>query len=112
MRVAALATWRKITGGNDGPIYRPVGPHSNIQPDRMQADAVSTILRDHLIGAGVSLEGCSGHFLRAGVATSTIRARGADLQDTRTDWPRLGPDARPLCARCGMFDGNTAPVRV
>ena len=75
MRLAVLATWRMISGGNDGPIVRLVGRHGNIQPDRLQADAVSTIPRDHLIGAGISPEGYSGHFLRAGLATSTIRAR-------------------------------------
>ena len=75
MRPAALATWRKASGGNDGPIFCPVVRQSTIQPDRLEADAVSIIPRDHLIGAGISLEGYSDIFLWVDLATSTIGAK-------------------------------------
>lgn len=72
--VAALAAWRKASGGDDGPIFRPVDRHGHVQPDRLRSDAVSTILRYRLSVAGIDSEGYSGHGMRAGLATSTIKA--------------------------------------
>lgn len=72
--VAALATWRKASAGDDGPIFRPVDCHGHVQPDRLRRDVVSTILRYHLTGAGIDSAGYSGHSLRAGLATSAIKA--------------------------------------
>ncbi|WP_244614945.1 hypothetical protein [Pukyongiella litopenaei] len=42
--VAALSAWLGILNKDEGPIFRPVDRHGNVQPDRLRADAVSTIL--------------------------------------------------------------------
>lgn len=106
--VAALAAWRKASRGDDGPIFRPVDRHSHIQPDRLRSDAVSTILRDRLTGAGIDPEGYSGHSLRAGLATSAIKA-GVPTYKVRA---QTGHASDLMLARylrdAGMFDGNAA----
>lgn len=108
--VAALAAWRKASGGDDGPIFRPVDRHGHIQPDRLRSDAVSTILRDRLNGAGIDPEGYSGHSLRAGLATSAIKA-GVPTYKVRA---QTGHASDLMLARyvrdAGMFDGNAAGV--
>jgi integrase len=97
--VAALAAWRKASG-DDGPIFRPVDRHGHIQRDRLRSDAVSTILRDRLTGGG--------HSLRAGLATSAIKA-GVPTYKVRA---QTGHASDLMLARyvrdAGMFDGNAA----
>jgi integrase len=106
--VAALAAWRKASGGDEGPIFRPVDRHGHIQTDRLRGDAVSTILRDRLTGAGIDAEGYSGHSLRAGLATSAIKA-GVPTYKVRA---QTGHASDLMLSRyvrdAGMFDGNAA----
>ncbi len=105
--VAALASWRK-DGSADGPIFRPVDRNGYIQSERLRADAVSTILRDRLTGAGIDPEGYSGHSLRAGLATSAIKA-GVPTYKVRA---QTGHASDLMLSRyvrdAGMFDGNAA----
>jgi integrase len=108
--VAALAAWRRVSTGDDGPIFRPADRHGHIQPVRLRSDAVSTILRDRLTGAGIDPEGYSGHSLRAGLATSAIKA-GVPSYKVRA---QTGHASDLMLARyvrdAGMFDGNAAGV--
>lgn len=108
--VAALAAWRKASGRDNGPIFRPVNRHGHIHPERQRADAVSTILRDRLAQAGIDHEGYSGHSLRAGLATSAIKA-GVPTYKVRA---QTGHASDLMLARyvrdAGMFDGNAAGV--
>lgn len=105
--VTALAAWRKASG-DDGPIFRPVDRHGHIQSDRLRSDAVSTILRDRLAGAGIDPEGYSGHSLRAGLATSAIKA-GVPTYKVRA---QTGHASDLMLSRyvrdAGMFDGSAA----
>ncbi|MFC3182535.1 site-specific integrase [Cypionkella sinensis] len=108
--VAALTAWREVLATDHGPLFRPVDRHGNIQPDRLRGDAVSTILRDRLTGAGIDPEGYSGHSLRAGLATSAIKA-GVPTYKVRA---QTGHASDMMLARyvrdAGMFDGNAAGV--
>jgi len=73
--VTALGRWQNALGRSEGPIFLPVNRHSHVPLGRLRADAVSHILRNRLKGAGIVPEGYSGHSLRAGLATSAIKAR-------------------------------------
>ncbi len=78
--------------------------------DLLRPDAVSTILRDRLAGAGIEPEGYSGHSLRAGLATSAIKA-GVPTYKVRA---QTGHASDVMLARyvrdAGLFDGNAAGV--
>ncbi|MDZ4087363.1 MAG: tyrosine-type recombinase/integrase [Tabrizicola sp.] len=106
--VVALAAWRKASGGDGGPIFRPVDRHGNMQPDSLRSDAVSTILRDRLTGANIDAKGYSGHSLRAGLVTSAIKA-GVPTYKVRA---QTGHASDLMLSRyvrdAGMFDGNAA----
>lgn len=106
--VAALSAWLDALRVNDGPIFRPVDRHGNVQPDRLRSDAVSTILRNRLANAGIDPEGYSGHSLRAGLATSAIKA-GVPTYKVRA---QTGHASDLMLSRyvrdAGLFDGNAA----
>lgn len=106
--VAAITAWRETLSADHGPLFRPVDRHGNIHPDRLRGDAVSTILRDRLTEAGITLEGYNGHFLRAGLATSAIKA-GVPTYKVRA---QTGHASDAMLSRyvrdSEMFDGNAA----
>ncbi|WP_434288839.1 site-specific integrase [Celeribacter sp. SCSIO 80788] len=106
--VAALSAWLGVLNKDEGPIYRPVDRHGNVQPDRLRSDAVSTILRNRLANAGIDPEGYSGHSLRAGLATSAIKA-GVPTYKVRA---QTGHASDLMLSRyvrdAGLFDGNAA----
>lgn len=106
--VTALSAWLGVLNKDEGPIFRPVDRHGNVQPDRLRSDAVSTILRNRLAIAGIDPEGYSGHSLRAGLATSAIKA-GVPTYKVRA---QTGHASDLMLSRyvrdAGLFDGNAA----
>lgn len=72
--VSALAAWRDRVPNDDGCLFRPVDRHGKAGACGLRGDAVSMILRKRLNAAGLNPEGYSGHSLRAGLATSAIKA--------------------------------------
>ncbi|WP_083792053.1 site-specific integrase [Roseobacter sp. GAI101] len=106
--VAALSGWRQALPEPDGRVFRPVDRHGNVRGPMLRPDAVSTILRDRLATAGIESEGYSGHSLRAGLATSAIKA-GVPTYKVRA---QTGHASDVMLARyvrdAGLFDGNAA----
>ncbi len=72
--VATLAGWLGTAGIKEGPIFRPINRHGQLQPERLSGDAVSEIICGRLAAAGIDPTAYSGHSLRAGFATSAARA--------------------------------------
>lgn len=106
--VAALSAWLGFLSVDDGPIFRTVDRHGNVQPDRLRSDAVSTIVRNRLANAGITPEDYSGHSLRAGLATSAIKA-GVPNHKVRA---QTGHASDLMLSRyvrdAGLFDSNAA----
>jgi len=106
--VAALTAWRETLTADHGPLFRPVDRHGNILADRLRGDAVSTVLRDRLTVAGIGPRGYSGHSLRAGLATSAIKA-GVPTYKVRAQTGHASDAMLSRYVRDGeMFDGNAA----
>lgn len=106
--VAVLARWRDIIGSNDDPVFRPVDRHGSVNPDRLRSDAVSSILRNRLSENGINPDGYSGHSLRAGLATSAIKA-GVPSYKVRA---QTGHASDLMLSRyvrdANLFEGNAA----
>ncbi|EBA13085.1 site-specific integrase [Roseobacter sp. CCS2] len=106
--VAALTAWLAATNRPVGKIFLPVDRHGNLRGDQLRPDAVSTILRDRLTDAGIVSEGYSGHSLRAGLATSAIKA-GVPTYKVRA---QTGHASDAMLGRyvrdAGLFEGNAA----
>lgn len=100
--------WQDALSKDEGPIFRPVDRHGNAQSDRLRSDAASTVLRKCLAKAGIDPDGYSGHSLRAGFATSAIKA-GVPTYKVRA---QTGHASDLMLSRyvrdAGMFDGNAA----
>ena len=108
--VAALTAWRDVLADDIRPLFRPVDRHGNISTDRIRSDAVSTILRDRVRRAGIAPDGYSGHSLRAGLATSAIKA-GVPTYKVRAQTGHASDAMRSRYVRDGdMFVGNAAGV--
>ena len=78
--VAALTGWLNRAGNTHGAVFCPVNRHGHLQPVRLSGDAVSEVIRERLVAAGIDAEGYSGHSLRAGFATSAAQAGVSTLK--------------------------------
>lgn len=71
--VAALDTWLAVRGGRSGPVFTSLrGRRPSLQP--MSGNAVSSVVKERALAAGLSGGRISGHSLRAGHATSAALA--------------------------------------
>jgi hypothetical protein len=66
--VLALQTWLAAAAIAEGPIFRPVNRHQQVQPAALSADAVDGILQAACARAALPTS-YSGHSLRAGFVT-------------------------------------------
>ncbi len=76
--VRALAEWREHGGWEEGPVFRPVNRHGDVEEKRLSDRAVARIVQRSLLRAGIDAEGYAGHSLRAGFATSAARGGASE----------------------------------
>jgi integrase len=74
--VTALRAWMQMAGIDEGPVFRSVDRHSNVGTGRLDAKAVTLIIKRAAQRAGMDPAGYSGHSLRAGFVT-TAAVNGA-----------------------------------
>ncbi|WP_353402776.1 tyrosine-type recombinase/integrase, partial [Pseudophaeobacter arcticus] len=79
-----------------------------VKSRRLRSDAISTILRNRLAEAGIEPDGYSGHSLRAGLATSAIKA-GVPTYKVRAQTGHASDQMLSRYVRvAGLFDDNAA----
>ena len=104
--VTALKTWQIYLPDSMGPLFCSVDRHGKLSATHLRSDAVSTILRDCLGRAEFNTDGYSGHSLRAGFATSAIKA-GVPSYKVRA---QTGHASDAMLGRyvreAGLFEGN------
>lgn len=106
--VAAHSAWLDALHVDNGPIFRPVDRHGEVKSRRLRSDAISTILRNRLAEAGIEPDGYSGHSLRAGLATSAIKA-GVPTYKVRAQTGHASDQMLSRYVRvAGLFDDNAA----
>ncbi len=72
--VRALKTWLAESHLQTGWLFRQVGRGDNLQIRRLGGQAIALMVKARAKEAGLSIGSCSGHSLRAGLATSAARA--------------------------------------
>lgn len=72
--VRALAAWVEAAGITEGPIFRPINRHGQVQAGRLSGHAVALVVKRYAEAAGLDAERFAGHSLRAGLATSAATA--------------------------------------
>ena len=76
--VRALAAWVEAAGITEGPIFRPVNRHGQVQPGRLSGHAVALVVKRSARAAGLDAANYAGHSLRAGLATSAAAAGASE----------------------------------
>jgi integrase len=108
--VAAIKDWLTGSGITEGPIFRPINRHGQIQSGRLSGDAVSEVIRERLAIAGMAPEGYSGHSLRSGFATSAAQA-GVSTLKIRAQTGHASDAMLSKYVRDGeLFIGNAAGI--
>ena len=72
--VLAFEGWLKLANLTNGPVFRPVTRHGEVNGKRLSKEAVSRIVKQHAEDIGFDPDHYSGHSLRAGLATSAAQA--------------------------------------
>ncbi len=72
--VKALRAWLDEAAIREGSVYRSVNRHGLVSRRRLSGQAVSIIIKERLIVAGMDASGFSGHSLRSGFVTSAAKA--------------------------------------
>lgn len=72
--VRALAAWLEKSGLTEGPLWRAVNRHGQMQPGRLSDKSVALIVKRCAKKAGLDPAKYAGHSLRAGLATSAAAA--------------------------------------
>ena len=78
--VLALDYWIAVSGIEAGTIFRPVDRHGRIAAARLSGEAVSLVVKERVTATGIDPTDFSGHSLRAGFATSAVRAGVSTLK--------------------------------
>ncbi len=72
--VRSLQLWLEESGITEGPVFRSVNRHGNLQTGRLSDKAVALVVKRCAEAAGLDSSKYSGHSLRAGMATSAAAA--------------------------------------
>lgn len=72
--VRALQAWLEVSGITEGPLFRAINRHSQIQAGSLSDKAVALIVKRWAEAAGLDPAQFAGHSLRAGLATSAAQA--------------------------------------
>ena len=74
----SLQAWLEESGITQGPLFRPINRHGQMQPDRLSGFAVSLIVKRCVAAAGLDASKYSGHSLRSGFATAAAIAGASE----------------------------------
>src|ERR1051326_1925699 len=76
--VAALQAWLADAGIKEGPLFRPVNRHGQLQAGRMSDRAVALVVKRRAGAVGLDPALSAVHTLRAGLATSAAAAGASE----------------------------------
>lgn len=76
--VRALGGWLEAASITDGPLFRSVNRHGQLQPGRLSDRTVALVVKRAAAAAGLEPNRYSGHSLRAGLATSAAAAGASE----------------------------------
>lgn len=108
--VRAYRGWLEASGIAEGPIFRPIDRHGNVQPVRLSGKAVAIVVKRTIARTGVDPAVYAGHSLRSGLATSAARAGASE----RSIMAQTGHKSLPMVRRYirdgSLFLDNAAAV--
>lgn len=104
----ALTRWLEVSRITEGPLFRPINRHSQIQPARLSDKAVALVVKRHAEAAGLDPSRYAGHSLRAGLATSAAAAGASERAIMNQTGHRSEKMVRKYIRDGSLFRDNAA----
>ena len=101
--VAAVAAWVAAAELVDGPLFRAVDRHGNLQPGRLRSGTVAQVVKRAAEAAGLPPATLAGHSLRSGFCTEAARAGASERAIMRQTGHRSTTTLRGYIRDGGMF---------
>ena len=93
--VRALKAWLEASSITEGPLFRAIDRHGNIQQGKLSGEAVSLIIKRAAEAAGMDPANYSGHSLRAGFCTTAAK----NGQSSRAIMKQTGHKSEAMVSR-------------
>jgi len=106
--VRALRAWREAAGISEGPIFRGVNRHDQLQGGRLTDRAVALIVKRAAERAGLDPSSYAGHSLRAGLATAAAAGGAPERAIMRQTGHRSVVMVRRYIRSGSLFQENAA----
>ena len=106
--VQALKAWAQAAGIDEGPLFRPINRHGQLQPKRLSGYAVALVVKRTAKAAGLDPTAFAGHSLRAGLATSAAAAGVSERAIMAQTGHRSVAIARRYIREGSLFRENAA----
>lgn len=106
--VRSLQLWLEEGAITEGPAFRSVNRHGNVQPGRLSDKAVALIVKRCAEAAGLDSSKYSGHSLRAGLATSAAMNGASERQIMKQTGHRSEAMVRRYIREGSLFSNNAS----
>lgn len=106
--VRAVQAWLTAAGIQEGPLFRSVNRHGQVQPGRLSDKAVALVVKRTAAAAGLDPTRYAGHSLRAGLATSAAAAGVEERNIMRQTRHRSVQMVRRYIRDGNLFRNNAA----
>lgn len=106
--VRALTRWLEASGITEGPLFRSVNRHGQLQAGRLSDRAVALVVKRCAASAGLDAKRYAGHSLRAGLATSAAAAGVGEKAIMDQTGHRSVQMVRRYIRRGSLFQNNAA----
>jgi integrase len=106
--VRALKSWLEAASITEGPVFRSVNRHGQVQPRRLSGYAVALVVKRYADVAGLDPARYAGHSLRSGLATSAAIAGASERSIMNQTGHRSTAMVRRYIRDGNLFRDNAA----
>ena len=106
--VRSVHSWIEQAGLTDGPLFRSINRHGQIQPGQLSGNDVARIVKKLAARAGLDPANYAGHSLRAGHATSAAIAGASERSIMNQTGHRSVQMVRRYIRDSNLFRENSA----
>ena len=106
--IKSLNAWSAEIETPQGPVFRSCTKAGKVRRNRLSAEAVAVIVRQHVGRIGLDAANYSGHSLRAGFVTSAIKAGASELSIRRLTGHASTVTMERYVRLANLFENNPA----
>jgi site-specific recombinase XerD len=106
--VRSMQAWLEVAALTEGPVFRAINRHGQVQPGALSDKAVALIVKRAAAAAGLDASQYGGHSLRAGLATSAAAAGVSERAIMAQTGHKSLPMVRRYIREGSLFRENAA----